>query len=122
LHDTGHGGGESDELLSGVILEVKGDLWGGFEAYQLKDEVGSWLRRGERRFLLDLRGRLLNSAGIGILVAILTGVRQTKGELRLCGVGERARRALTVAGVLPLFEIHADRCRALRAWGIGAAA
>ena len=111
-----------DRVEDVVILEVKGDLWGGFEAFQLKDEVGSWLRRGERRFLLDLTGRHLNSAGIGILVAILTGVRQAGGDLRLSAVGERARRALNVAGVLPLFEVHADRHQALRAWGIGVAA
>jgi anti-sigma B factor antagonist len=111
-----------DRVEDAVILEVKGDLWGGFEVYQLKEEVSSWLRRGERRFLLDLTGRHLNSAGIGILVAILSGVRQAGGELRLCAVGERARRALAVAGVVRLFAIHEDRETALHAWGIGVAA
>jgi len=98
-----------------VLIELSGDSWGGLDVYQLKDEISSILALGSRRFLVDFSGtHFVNSAGIGILVACWVSVRNTEGSLRFCGAGRRVRRALEVAGVWTLFEVHETSEEALR--------
>ena len=106
---------ESDGV---VVMEIKSSLEGGSDTFQLKDEVKNRLEAGSRKFVLDMSDAgFVNSTGIGILVAILVGVRGVDGALKICRVGERARRAMEVAGVWSLFEIYPtcdDAFRTLR--------
>jgi anti-anti-sigma factor len=100
-----------------VVIEPRGSLCEGWETSPLREEVMSRFEAGERRFLIDLRSaRLVNFAGIGVLVALYCHVVRPGGELKICSVGERTQRALTYTGLGEVLDIHASRDDALRAF------
>ena len=107
------------ELLDGiVIIEPCGDMWEGWEASPCRSEIRARLAAGDRRFVVDLSGsRLLNLAGIGALVALLTAIREERGDLKLCGLGDRARRAFAVTKLDRVFETYPSREEALASFG-----
>jgi anti-anti-sigma factor len=102
------------------IMNLKGDVWGGWDIVELKDTVSRLAEDGARKFLVDLRRtHYVSSNGIGVLVAVLATLRKNDARLKLCSVSVRSRRALVVTGVWQLFETHKDRVSALRAFASG---
>lgn len=98
-----------------VVIELHDHLVGGPDASELKDTVTAELGRHERKFLIDLNGaKVVNSGGIGNLVAVLTSIRREGGELKLCSVSDRARRSFVVTGVWSIFDAdYEDQAAAL---------
>jgi len=98
-----------------VVITLKSSLEGGPDTYQIKDDVKAELGKGERKFLLDMKGAgFVNSTGIGVIVAVLSSIREAEGALRVCSVSERARRAFVTTGVWQLFDVYEDCEKALQ--------
>jgi len=108
------------EVVDGVVvIEPCGGMWEGWETSPCRREIRSRLDAGDLRFLVDLSGtRLVNLAGIGVLVALLTTVREKGGDLKICGLGTRAGRAFAVTGLDRVFETHPTREAALLAFRV----
>jgi len=102
-----------------VVLELEGGVWGDWEDIQLKTHVTNLLSEHERKFVVDLsRVDLLNSTGIGILIAALTSVVNANGAFKICGATERTRRAFGISGVSDVFDAHASCKEALMSLGV----
>jgi anti-anti-sigma factor len=102
------------------ILNLEGNVWGGWDIVELKDTVTRLAEDGGRKFLVDLhRTHYVSSNGIGVLVAVLATLKKYDGWLKLCSASVRSRRAFTVTGVWQLFETHKDRPSALQAFSSG---
>ncbi len=100
-----------------VLIELKAALEGGPDTFQLKDEVKARLGEGGRKFLLDMENAgFVNSTGIGVVVGIYSSIKHVEGELKICGVSDRARRAFVVTGVWSLFSVYETRDEALKAF------
>ena len=98
-----------------VVVELEGDLWGGWDTIKLKDTVEELVKLGERRFIIDLgQTSMVNSAGIGTLIASKEIVEGAGGILKLCGVSERTRRVMAISEVADLFKTSETREGALR--------
>ncbi len=105
-----------------AVFELKGDMWGGEDTYQLIDEAKIQLRKGERKFLVDLKKtKRVNSCGIGVLIHMHTSVKNAGGEFKLCEVTGKGRTAMVVTGVVQVFDIHETREEALGAFAVPAA-
>lgn len=99
-----------------VILELLGSLEGGWETFQIKDEVVKQVQDGERRFLIDLKkASFVNSTGIGVMVALQVTVAGAEGDIKFCGISDRVRRSFqaTGAGIWESMKIYRDRKEAL---------
>jgi len=102
-----------------VVLELEGGVWGDWEDIQLKTHVTNLLSEHERKFVVDLsRVDLLNSTGIGILIAALTSVVNANGAFKICGATERTRRAFGISGVSDVFDAHSSCKEALMSLGV----
>lgn len=102
-----------------TVIELEGEIWGGWDAVGLKDAVVRMLRVGERKFVVDMKGTgSINSAGIGVLLATQESIRGTGGLMSLCEVNERSRRAFAITDVWSEFVAHPTREDALKALGI----
>lgn len=102
------------------ILDLHGEVWGGWDIVELKDTVTRLAEDGARKFLVDMRRtHYVSSNGIGVLVAILATLKKYDGWLKLCAASVRSRRSFTVTGVWQLFETHKDRASALQAFARG---
>lgn len=97
-----------------VVVELEGDPWGGWDTMRLKDSVAELAKLGERRFIIDLsQTSMVNSAGIGTLIASKEIIESAGGTVRLCGVSERTRRVMAISEVADLFESTETRDEAL---------
>lgn len=77
------------------LVTLKGKLIGSPECYALLDETRERVRDGLPMIILDMSAvEMINSAGAGILAAMLTSTRNHEGSLSLVGLGERNRRVL----------------------------
>lgn len=108
------------EQVQGVtVIEPRGNLCDGWETSPLREEVTTRFEAGERRFLIDLASsRLVNFAGIGVLVALFCHVVRSGGDLKICSVAERTRRALDHTGLGKVLDIQPDRDQALRSFAV----
>lgn len=97
-----------------VVIELKSSLEGGPDTFDLKDEVKARLGEGSRKFVLDMeKAGFVNSTGIGVVVGAYSSIKHTGGQLNICGVSDRARRAFVVTGVWQLFNVFGTRDEAL---------
>lgn len=72
---------------------------------------------GNRQVLLDLSGiDYMASAGLRVLLLAAKRLQGLSGKLVLCGLGERVREVLSIAGFSSLLDIRDDRESALANW------
>src|SRR5689334_12359806 len=68
-------------------------------------------------FVVDLREvTFIDSAGLGLLVRLLSRVRAAAGDLKLCGAGPNIDRALTVSRLKGVLGAHATEAEAIAAF------
>ena len=102
-----------------IVVELEGDMWGGWDTIKLKDTIEEMVKHGEKKFVVDLSGtKMVNSAGIGILIAAQEIVRSGGGTYKLCSVSERTLRAMAISEITGEFDIVADLNEALASLGI----
>lgn len=107
---------ENDEGVA--VLRLIGNLRGGDEGGELRAAVQRLVEDGATRVLIDLREvGMVNSVGIGTLVACLTSVRRVGGELKLLGAPQRLLTALKICRILEVCEHYPDKAQAIHSFG-----
>lgn len=102
-----------------VVVDLEGDMWGGWDAVELKNTVTRMVEEGERKFLVDLsRVKHVNSAGTGILVACLSTLKTADGWFAVCSPSQRTRRVFSIVGVNDVLPIYGTRLEALKEFGV----
>ena len=102
-----------------IVVELQGDVWGGWDSVELNDSVVRLLKSGERKFLVDFSScSSVNSSGIGVLLAVQEAVRNVNGTVALCEVNERARRAFSISEVWNEFDSKSSRVEGLESMGV----
>ena len=96
---------KTDSIL---ILSLEGEIMGGKESKVLQDRIYEAIREGSPFVIMDM-GKVswINSAGLGSLMACLTTLRGSGGDLRLAQVPDRVRRPIEITRldkVLLMFE------------------
>jgi anti-sigma B factor antagonist len=105
-----------------VIVDLKGKLTAGLGDQILRDTLDELLAESWRKILLNLSEvSFLDSAGLGELVAGLKTARNLGADLKVLKASERVRTTLSLARLLPLFEVYDDEAEALRRFADGEA-
>ena len=97
-------------MLSGEITLDDGDL-----------AFGRWIdglqARGSRKIIVDLAGvTYIDSAGIGMMAAMLKDVRKGGGDMRLLRLTTKGQRLFGVLKLKTTFEVFDDEAAALRSF------
>jgi anti-anti-sigma factor len=101
-----------------VILDLEGKLTAGLGDQILRETLDELLAENWRKILLNLSAvSFLDSAGLGELVAGLKTARNLGADLKVLKASERVKTTLSLARLLPVFEVHEDEEEALRAFG-----
>jgi len=96
--------------LKGRLILYDGDLL-------LRQRIDELLASGDTRVVLDLQGvDYIDSAGIGMLVAKYVSVRRSGGDVKLVSLSSRVHRALSLAGLLDVFETFESETQAVRSF------
>jgi anti-sigma B factor antagonist len=119
-------GGEADDQITltitrpaagQVVIEVGGEV-DMLTSPQLRSAVLDQFEEGSgvELVVLDLDGvTFLGTSGLAVLIEVREAAHSAGVELRLACTARRVLRPLTIAGLIPLFDIHDTIERALAA-------
>ena len=97
-----------------AILEIKSELTSGGGDTILREAVDTILASGRSHILLNLSPlQSMDSAGVGELVASYRMVERFGGKLKILNAPSKVKKSLTLAKLLPIFEIFDDEKEAV---------
>ncbi|MHA7129909.1 STAS domain-containing protein [Algoriphagus namhaensis] len=103
----------SDQYAS--YLSLEGDLIGDQLGPQLVEVVSDAVESGAKTFVIDLsKVRYISSSGIGLLITMLTKMRNNDGELYLTAPSEHVKKLLIITKLNNIFTVF-DSVDAFRA-------
>jgi anti-sigma B factor antagonist len=89
-----------------IIVGLDGDLIGEAIGSRLLETLNDLLFEGAKRFILDLsQVRYVNSAGIGLLITILTKIRNKDGEMVLMNPSSHFNKLLLITKLNKIFPV-----------------
>jgi anti-sigma B factor antagonist len=87
-----------------VIISLKGRMVGEQEDVIFRECIDRLIDQGIYKIVVDLHDVvLLDSGGIGVLIAKLHGLRKRGGDLRLAHLTPRTERLLAITHLLSIF-------------------
>ncbi len=96
------------------ILVLGGQLTGGGGDEQFREAIDTLLAAGRAQILVDFTEiTFMDSAGMGELVSGHRTVERFGGALKILNPNKRVHNSLTMAKLLPIFEVFDDEEKAL---------
>src|SRR5687767_5602860 len=90
-----------------IILDLVGKLTLPDRAGRLKDKISSLVVHGDKQILLNLAEvTLVDSSGLGELVACQTTAWRGGASVKLVGTGQRTQDLLVLTKLLTIFESY----------------
>ncbi|WP_375585758.1 STAS domain-containing protein [Cyclobacterium xiamenense] len=90
-----------------LVVKIKGDLIGDESGPRLVGIVSDGLEEGVRNCIVDLsQVRYISSSGIGVLITILTKVRNADGEVLLTSPSEHVKKLLIITKLNNIFTVY----------------
>jgi anti-anti-sigma factor len=97
-----------------AILAVSGKLMGGPDLERIRTTIVGLVDRGTKKILLDFASvPWVNSAGVGLLLALVTGIPRSGAQIKFVHINERIRSILEVTRISSHVESYADEDAAL---------
>src|SRR5882672_6723752 len=94
------------EMDDVAVLALEGRIVLGEETSTLREKVKSLLGEGKKKIVLDLKNvTLIDSSGLGALVATYSSAKSGGASLRLCNLGSRSNEVLQVTQLYIVFEV-----------------
>ena len=101
-----------------TILGLAGNLTSGGGEVEFAFEVDRALDSGAKKILVNLRDvTLIDSTGIGRLLAVRTMVTNRGGTLKLLHLPPVVHDVLQITQILTFFEVHDDEDAAVASFG-----
>lgn len=97
---------ESRRENNAVILQLKGDLIGDEVGPQLVEVVSDAVNDQIKNCIIDLKDvRYISSSGIGVLITMLTKMRNSGGEVYLSSPSEHVKKLLIITKLNNIFTV-----------------
>lgn len=88
-----------------AILSLSGKMMGGPETTALHDHIKSLIKDGIKKVVIDLAGvKWINSSGLGVLMAVMTTLKNVEGQMKLANVTEKVESLLIITQLMRIFE------------------
>jgi anti-sigma B factor antagonist len=105
------------------VLTLDGRIVLGEETVALREKVKGLLGEGKKKIVLDLKNvSMIDSSGLGALVAAHSSAKSSGASLRLCNLGSRTNELLQMTRLLTVFEVSDSEAEAVRAMSKSASA
>jgi len=103
------------EIVDGILkLNFSGDLIGESNGPEIVELTNNALNNGIKTCLLDISEvRYINSSGIGVLITLLTKLRNKEGELYLINPSDHVTKLLIMTKLKAIFNIAASEKEAM---------
>ena len=98
------------------VLTLDGRIVLGEETVALREKVKGLLAAGKKKIVVDLKNvTMIDSSGLGALVAAHTSARSAEATLRLCNLGSRTNELLQMTRLVTVFEVSNSEADAVHA-------
>ncbi len=98
---------KTSEKNSVTIISLQGNIMGGPDANLLNELLHKLVAQGKKKIVLDLKGvKLMNSSGLGMLIAALTTMKNASGNLKLASASKKIENLLIITKLVNIFEIY----------------
>jgi anti-sigma B factor antagonist len=106
----------TNRAVDGVaVLALDGRIVLGEETTALRENVKGLLAAGKKNILLDLKNvTMIDSSGLGALVAAHSSAKSNGASLRLCSLGSRFNELLQITKLYTVFEVSSNEAEAVR--------
>jgi anti-anti-sigma factor len=82
---------------------------------RLERHLAALLAGGERRIVVDFsRVDYISSAGLRVMLVLAKKMKDARGAVALCAMGDPVRQVFELAGFLPLFAVDGSKDAAVR--------
>lgn len=91
----------TEEHYQAVIVKITGKFLGSIEGPSFKEMIDEFKEAGKTKMVIDLsKADLMDSSGIGTLIAALTTMRNAGGDIRLAGMKKRIKNIFLMTRLL----------------------
>ena len=106
-----------------TVLLLDGRIVLGEETVALREKVKNLLAEGKKKLVLNLKNvSMIDSSGLGALVAAHSSAKTAGAKLLLCNLGSRTNELLQMTRLLTVFEVSNSEADAVRAMSKSASA
>ena len=89
-----------------LVVSLSGDLIGEENGTEIINKLESYNSEGKLKAIIDISDvRYINSSGIGVLITLLTKVRNKDGELCLINPSESVQKLLIITKLQAIFKV-----------------
>ena len=101
-----------------AVLALDGRIVLGEETNKLRESVKNLVSQGKRRIVLDVKNvTMIDSSGLGALVAAYSSAKSGGASLRLCNLGAHFNELLQITRLLTVFDVSKTEQDAVRSFG-----
>ena len=92
-----------------LVVSLSGDLIGEENGPEIISELENFNGNGNLKVIIDISNvRYINSSGIGVLITLLTKVRNKGGELCLINPSESVQKLLIITKLQAIFKVFSS--------------
>ena len=107
----------SGEVGGVAVVWLDGRVVLGEETGLLRDKVKSLIAEGSKMVVLNMNNvTLIDSAGLGALVAAYTSTKSGGASLRLCHLGTKFNELLQITRLITIFEVYKTQEEAINSF------
>ncbi len=100
-----------------TILELSGDVTDVSDSALMRETVHKLAEQGQVKVVADLgQVGLMNSLGIGMLIASYTTLKNKGGDLKLANITDRIKSLLVITRLLTVFDCYDSVNEAVRSF------
>ncbi|WP_114751392.1 STAS domain-containing protein [Pleomorphovibrio marinus] len=97
---------ETERIKNSFVIKLTGDLIGDESGPKLVELVSDALNNGVKTTIIDLSEvRYISSSGIGVLITMLTKMRNAGGEVVLTSPSEHVKKLLIITKLNNIFTV-----------------
>jgi anti-sigma B factor antagonist len=105
------------EIDGVTVVELDGRIVLGEETSKLRESVKNLLSQGHKNVVLDMKNvTMVDSSGLGALVAAYSSAKSGGASLRLCNLGAHFNQLLQITKLLTVFEVSKSQEDAVRSF------
>jgi anti-sigma B factor antagonist len=107
----------SGEVDGVAVVWLDGRVVLGEETGALRDKVKSLIAEGKKKLVLNMNNvTLIDSAGLGALVAAYSSTKSGGASLRLCHLGTKFNELLQLTRLITIFEVYNTQEEAIKSF------
>lgn len=107
------------ENQSIAIISLDGNVMGGPDSTVLNELLHKLIADGKKKIVLDLKNvKLMNSSGLGMLIAALTTMRNASGDLKIAAPSKKIENLLIITKLVKVFEIFKTVKQAVESYSL----